>query len=211
MDMLFSRETLWIVGGGGLLGLVVFLFWFTQGQIQALRARAEEERARLAALMHRTIRVAHRLVALLSPRRASLTEEETRILRALEESLENLARMKEENAIRFAEEAFLQTAVAVGMEVAQAHRSRFSQEEQEVFAELVKEWTFLDDALDAAERAYNRAARAHNAWCTLFPFNIVAFWQGIRPLPLFEMEGDVEGAFRAAYRKAHAPDGADQT
>ncbi len=206
MEGLLSPQTIWIVGGGGLLGLVLFLFWFTQGQIQALRARAEEERARLAALMQRTVRVAHRLVALLSPRREALSEEEIRILRALEESLQNLSRMKEDSTFRFAEEAFLQAAVAVGLEVAKAHRSGFSDKEQKIFAEIAKEWAFLDDALDAAEHAYNRAARDHNAWCTLFPFSIVAFWQGIRPLPLFEMAGDVEGALRAAFRKARASD-----
>jgi len=210
MEGLFSTHTLWIVGGAGLL-LLVIIFWFTQGQLQALRAKAEEERTRLLALTNRTLWVARRLVNLLSPRRRELSEEEARVLHALEESLQNLSRIKEDSALRFEEEAFLQAVVAVGMEVARAHQSGFSPKEQEMYAELAREWAFLDGALDAAERAYNQAARAHNAWCTLFPFSIVAFWQGFRPLPLFEMEGDVEGAFLAAFRKAPRPEGGDKT
>lgn len=204
MEDLFSPRTLWIVGGGGLLGLIVSLFWFTGGQIQALRQKAEEERQHLRELMHRTIAVARKLLKLMEPYREHFTEEEARIFRSVEESLHNLSRMKEDSEFRFAEEAFLQVAVAVAMEVASAHRHRFTkQDEQETFAQLLQEWTFLDDALDVAERAYNRAARAHNTWCTLFPFSLVAFWTGARPLPLFEMEGDVESSFRLAYRKAH--------
>ncbi len=201
MDI-FGIPYFWaLVGGGGVVGGVAAVMTYLHHMVQVFYRDAQRKQEDLERML-REIRVLAKKVAELARHVETRADpEEARVLRALKESLENLPRYRDPEA-RYQEEAFLQVAVSLALEVLRHHVEALPEgEAREDLARLWTAWQRLDVEVDAVETGYNHAARRYNRWIQTFPVNLLAFWVGMKPLPLFVLAGDVEGALTRAYRR----------
>lgn len=197
---ILRNPLLWLViGGGGLLGFGIAMGIFINQMLRALYAKAEEKQDELEQILQE-IRELAQEVRDLSQKIEPTSPEENRILQSLQESLDQLPRYRDPEA-RYEEEAFLQVAVSLALEVLHRHEDQLGEEERKALARCASIWKRLDVDVDRKETGYNQVATQYNGWLRTFPVNLFAFWTGMKPLPLFELAGDVKGAFAHAFQQ----------